>query len=117
MATSPKERGAQGIALSKSPILRDAVAATQEWAMRSFHEATSADEAWNARLRAQAVEEFVAYLLAVIALGRQDTAKLLKERDEMSERKKKKQSVIDYLDEARKERAKFDLVQQKVADG
>jgi hypothetical protein len=87
---TPQERGAAAVAISKSPILQDAIAATQDWVVKSFNAATTAEEAWEARLRGKATEEFVAYLLAVIAMGRSETEKLIRERDKMSERRKRK---------------------------
>jgi len=117
MPRTPEQRGAEAIAVSKNPILQDAIGATQEWALQSFHGATNADEAWNARLRAHAVEEFVAYLLAVITLGRNATDQLVAKHDKLSERRKRRESVVEYLNTAREERAKYVESQQKVADG
>jgi hypothetical protein len=114
---TPEQRGQEAIRISSSPVLQDAVNATQEWAMGSFSAASTPDEAWNARLRAGAVEEFVAYLLAVITMGRNATDAALKQRDKLSERKKRKESVVAYLDRARKARIAFDAEQEEVANG
>jgi hypothetical protein len=117
MARTPEQRGLEAIQISSSRVLQDAISATQDWATSSFHAATTPDEAWNARLRSKAVEEFVAYLLAVITMGRNSTDALLKERDKMSDRKRRKESVVAYLDRARKARAEFDESQKEVANG
>ena len=114
---TPAQRGHEAIQIASSRVLQDAITATQDWAMSSFSAATTRDEAWDARLRAKAVEEFVAYLLAVITMGRNATDALLKERDKLSDRKKRKESVIAYLDRARKARAEFDESQKEVANG
>ena len=113
MATAPQDRGARAAAISSSEILQEAISATQDWAQSTFRASTDRDEAWNARLRMQAVEEFVAYMMAVIQMGRAATEKLIVERDKMSQRKRDRDSVVDYLDNAREARADFLRKQQE----
>ncbi len=111
----PKERGAQASAIARNPVFQEAVAATQDWAIRSFSAASTPEDAWNARLRLNAAEEFVAYLRAVVALGQSEVDRLVAERDKMSARKRRKNELANYLNEARKARAEFAESDEKVA--
>ena len=108
MPADAKERGQQALVLAQNPILQDALAATADWAMRSFAKASTPSEAWDARLRVMASEEFSAYLLAVIQFGRAEVDRLLKERDKMRAKKRERESLTEYLNNARVAREEFD---------
>ena len=112
----PRERGAQAQMIAGSEVFKDAVAATQDWAMRTFRAAENPDEAWNARLRLKATEELVAYMLAVIQLGRSEADKLVAKHDAQSEKKKERENVVEYLEKARKARADYLEINEKVAN-
>jgi len=114
---NPRERGEQAAEIARHPVLRQALEATREWAMEAFNQAKTPDDAWNARLRVMAVDEFIQYLMAVIQLGRSETAKIEREYENMRKKKRDKISFADHLVAARKARAEYDEQQEKVANG
>lgn len=115
MAVDPIARGRQAALLAQNPLLKDALDAATAWAQRAFTAASTPEEAWDARLRLQAAEEFTAYLLAVIHFGKAKVDELLAERDKMRKRKRDRETMVEYLDRARRERSKFSENEAEVA--
>jgi len=108
LAKDPRTRGQEAVDLIGHPMLRDAVNAAHEWATRTFSQAKTPEEAWNARLRMMACDEFAAYLLAVIQLGKTETEKIVREHEDMKQKKRDDVSLDSYLTEAREARAEYD---------
>jgi hypothetical protein len=94
--------------------LREALSAVRAWALSSFHAASSPEEAWQAKMRADAANEFAAVMLATIQLGKQAAGQLMTDREKMSRRKKERQSAADYMTEAAEARSAY-LKKLKVA--
>ena len=104
----PADRGARALVLLKDPILAEALQATNDMVTRMFNSAETAEEAWSARLAGKAVGALQAHLLATIQFGKSEVEKMIRERDKLSDRKKRKESETDYLNAARKAREDFD---------
>jgi hypothetical protein len=113
----PRERGQRAHDLVNDPLFKEALAATSARAMEAFARSKTPEEAWNARLRSMAVDEFAAYMLAVIQFGRAETEKLVRAREKMRASKRDKESFEEYLNKAREARDEFDESIAKVANG
>ena len=112
----PRTRGQEAVDLIQHPMLRDAITCAHDWAMRTFSQANTPEDAWNARLRMKAADEFAAYLLAVIQLGKTETEKLVRDHEKMRKSKKENVPIEQYLEEARQARQEYDEKHGILAD-
>jgi hypothetical protein len=98
-------RGEHAQALIENEIFREALEMTRSWALDRFHQAGTADEAWMAKLRFEIIDEFAAVMRATMQLGKAAVAELIRERDEMSERRRRKEAFPEYMEKAASARA------------
>jgi hypothetical protein len=111
------ERGSRATALVKDSVFQEALEATRDWALREFNTSSTQEEAWRARQLTRTVDEFAAYLLAAIQLGKSEVDELILARERLSKRKQEKESVAEYLDRARIARREYDESHKGVAEG
>jgi hypothetical protein len=98
-------RGEHAQALIEDEVFRDALEMTRDWALDRFYQASNADEAWKAKLRFEIVDEFAAVMRATMQLGKAAVSELIRDRDKMSERRRRKEAFPEYIAKAASARA------------
>jgi hypothetical protein len=108
-------RGEHAQALIEDEVFREALAMTRSWAMDRFHQAGSADEAWKAKLRFEIIDEFAAVMRATMQVGKAAVEELIRERDQMSERRRRKEAFPEYIAKAASARAEHAASKEKAS--
>jgi hypothetical protein len=105
-----QDRGAEAQRLIDNPMFLEALSATREWAMDSFRNAKTPNEAFEAKMICEAASVFGAHLIAVVKVGEAAVKAIVREREKprrMFNSKANVKSMEQYLTDAAEARARY----------
>jgi hypothetical protein len=98
-------RGEHAQALIEDEVFKEALEMTRDWAHGLFVGAKTTEELLAAKAKHEAVDYFAAVMRATMQAGKSAVEQLIRERDEMSERRRRKEAFPEYIAKAASARA------------
>jgi hypothetical protein len=109
-------RGEHAQALIEDEVFKEALAMTRDWAHGLFVSAKTTEELLAAKAKHEAVDYFAAVMRATMQVGKAAVEQLIRERDEMSARRRRKNAFPEYMAKATSARAEH-VASKETASG